>query len=110
MRPNECLSLYSDEAHNVEDTLRESGSGKFGEIELCEIVAMLVDFSSASKTSRNTVETDGEKRDVSEIAHSLLLFVEHLIVFLMEAKTKFEQSPGRFAVLSNFSLLAFSQI
>jgi Rad3-related DNA helicase len=26
-----------DEAHNVEDTLRESGSGKFGEIEIAEI-------------------------------------------------------------------------
>lgn len=96
--------LYADEAHNVEDTLRESGSGKFGEIELCEIVAMLVHFSSASKTSRNTVETDGEKKDMSELAHSLLLFVEKLITFLIEAKTKFEQSPGGFAVLTNLLL------
>lgn len=79
--------------------MRESGSGKFGEIELCEIVAMLVHFSSASKTSRNTVDADGEKMDISELAHSLLLFVEQLITFLMEAKTIFEQSPGRFAVL-----------
>jgi hypothetical protein len=78
----------------VEDTLRESGSGKFGEIQLCEIVAMLVHFSSASKTQRNTVDTDGEKKDISELAHALLLFVEQLITFLMEAKARFEQSPG----------------
>jgi hypothetical protein len=78
----------------VENTLRESGSGKFGEIQLCEIVAMLVHFSSASKTHRNTVDTDVEKKDISELAHALLLFVEQLITFLMEAKTRFEQSPG----------------
>jgi hypothetical protein len=112
-RPDEYLFLYSDEAHNVEDTLRESGSGKFGEIQLCEIVAMLVHFSSASKTHRNTVDTDGEKKDISELAHALLLFVEQLVTFLMEAKTRFEQSPGTsvFAVWTNeLSLLYSSNI
>lgn len=111
-RPNLYLSLYLDEAHNVEDTLRESGSGKFGEIQLCEIVAMLVHFSSASKTQRNTVDTDGEKKDISELAHALLLFVEQLITFLMDAKARFEQSPGSsvFAMRTNSRSLLVSNL
>lgn len=87
-----------DEAHNVEDTLRESGSGKFGEIEMCEMVEMLVNFAGASKTQRNIVETAEGEMNVGDIAHALLLFVEQLVTFLMEAKTRFEQNPGEFVV------------
>jgi len=83
-----------DEAHNVEDTLRESGSGKFGEIELCEMMEMLLTFAGASRTHRNTVDTEEGEMNVGDIAHALLLFVEQLITFLMEAKTRFEQNPG----------------
>mmetsp|Transcript_11480 Transcript_11480/g.20851 ORF Transcript_11480/g.20851 Transcript_11480/m.20851 type:complete len:491 (+) Transcript_11480:487-1959(+) len=83
-----------DEAHNVEDTLRESGGGKFGEIELAELVEMLLTFAGASKTQRNTIETQEGEMNIGDVAHALLLFVEKLITFLMEAKTRFEQNPG----------------
>ena len=87
-----------DEAHNVEDTLRESGSGKFGEIELCEMIEMLLNFSGVSKTNRNMVDTENGEMNVSDVAHTLLLFVEQLVTFLMEAKTRFEQNPGEIKV------------
>jgi hypothetical protein len=32
--------------------------------------------------------------NIGDVAHALLLFVEKLITFLMEAKTRFEQNPG----------------
>jgi Rad3-related DNA helicase len=88
-----------DEAHNVEDTLREGGSGKYSEFEMCEIVVMLSHFSSAQRGKFNQVELsdgngEGETKDVSDIAHELLLFMEKLITFLIEAKIRFEQNPG----------------
>lgn len=89
-----------DEAHNVEDTLRESGSGKFGEIELCEMAEMLINFAGASKTNRNMIETEDGEMSVGDVAHALLLFIEKIITFMMEAKTRFEQNPGKFNCFS----------
>ena len=86
-----------DEAHNVEDVLRDSGSGKFGEIELCEMIVMLSFFASADKNSGNivdrSIESGIEKVDVNIMAHDLLLFVEKLVHFLVTEKIQFEQSP-----------------
>ena len=79
-----------DEAHNVEDTLRESGSGKFGEFELAEMVVMLQFYASAAKTG----ETDPEKKDISECAHELLLFIETLMHFLITNKIGFERAKS----------------
>ncbi len=84
-----------DEAHNIEDTLRKSGRGKFGEIELTELVEMLLTFAGASKTQRNTIETQEGEMNIGDVAHALLLFVEKLITFLMKTKTRFEQNPGQ---------------
>ena len=86
-----------DEAHNVEDVLRDSGTGKFGEIELCEMIVMLSFFASADKNSSKvadlSMESGIEKADVSVMAHDLLLFVEKLVHFLVTEKIQFEQSP-----------------
>ena len=57
----------------------------FGEIELAELVVILSEFSAAAKTNQNMVETDGKKKDVSELAHSFfslwkgLLFSYHMM-------------------------------
>jgi hypothetical protein len=85
----------------VESTLRESGSGKLGEFELCEIVSMLNYYASAEKNSRNLVdvevkEGEEEKKDSSVLAHELLLFVEKLINFLIDAKIKYEKRPSKY--------------
>ena len=93
-----------DEAHNVEDVLRDSGSGKFGEIEMCEMVVMLNTFAAAEKNSRNLVDLvhgedvdlvhgEDEKVDISILAHDLLVFVEKLICFLISEKLQFENGP-----------------
>lgn len=89
-----------DEAHNVEDTLRESGSGKFGEFELMEILCMLSEFSSAERGKNNLVDIKGddkeeeETKDISDLAHDLLLFVEKLLKHIMDSKLSFERNPG----------------
>ena len=95
-----------DEAHNVEDTLREAGSGKFGEIEICELVVMLHNYSTMQKSEHTRVEghTGTSSPDQSsnsciyipDVAHHLLLFVESIALYLKEAKNKFENNPGEF--------------
>jgi hypothetical protein len=71
--------------------MRESGGGKFGELELAELVEMLLTFAGASKTQRNTIKTQEGEMNIGDVAHALFLFVEK---FLMETKTRFEQNPG----------------
>jgi len=88
-----------DEAHNIEDILRESGSGKFTEIEMCELVVFLSKYSNQEKNSHNVVEIlhpkaiDG-KMHVADVAHPLLVFVERLVQHLLGAKKDFIKNPG----------------
>jgi hypothetical protein len=51
---------------------------------------MLLTFAGASKTQRDTIETQEGEMNIGDIAHALLLFVEKLITFLMKAKMRFE--------------------
>lgn len=83
-----------DEAHNVEDTIRESGSGKFGEFELAEMVIMLQHYSSAAAKVADDDPMNPPKKDISECAHELLLFVEALMYFLIDNKAIFEQTKA----------------
>jgi hypothetical protein len=90
-----------DEAHNVEDTLCESGSGAFGELDLCQLVAVLAHYSNqkqanATENDKRTMELLGsrEERQVSEVAHELLLFVEKLVGHMRSLREGFERSPG----------------
>jgi hypothetical protein len=82
--------IILDEGHNVEDTLREAGSGTFGEFELCDIILMLEDHSRVRKSRRNP-EDDV---DIGEICHELLLFVEHIVQFMRSSRERFEKKTG----------------
>ena len=84
------FSLTTSIIHFKEDTLRDSGSGKFGEFELCELMIML-EYQSRAGGSRPS--RDGEE-DLSQIAHELLIFVEKIVKFMKQARIKFEKNPG----------------
>lgn len=81
-----------DEAHNVEDTLRESGSGKFGEFELCELLTML-EFHSREKRRQKNDEDDSI--ETCDLAHALLLFLESVVRYMRNARHKFETNSGK---------------
>jgi len=92
-----------DEAHNVEDTLREAGSGKFGEFELCELVVMLNNYALTEKSTGNMIELEpsgvpgdasGDVEYLCDLSHSLLIFIEKLIEDLRKSRTVFENNPG----------------
>ena len=90
-----------DEAHNVEGTLTESGSIKVGEIELTKLLAMLSHQSQGLKSRKNTVETkDGDHKDITEVAHELLLFVEKIVLYMRELRVSFERSTGKSCIFN----------
>jgi Rad3-related DNA helicase len=80
-----------DEAHNVEDVLRDAGSGKFGEFEMAEIIIMLQFYATDLKTNNGASE---EKKDLTECAHELLVLMETLMYFLMDSKLAFERTKS----------------
>jgi Rad3-related DNA helicase len=102
-----------DEAHNVEDTLRGSGSGTWSEILLCEMIAALQWYAGATKTyydrtsyslsvdkdlssSPASMEAGMKKEEdtasINEMAHELLLFLEKIVLFLLDQKGAFEKN------------------
>ena len=110
-----------DEAHNVEDTLRESGSCRFGELELCELLVMMNGYAIVAKSHHNLIDVPGAEsepeagpglgeRGVSgegdegdegkmylcDVAHVILLFLEKVIEFLRGTRDQFEKKPGEF--------------
>jgi len=106
-----------DEAHNVEDTLRESGSCKLGEFELCELLLVMSNYSSMEKHHANLIKVNhpgtaipipgneyapsgrgGDVPDgfmyISDVAHCILLFLEQIVDFLRSSRDRFEKNPG----------------
>jgi hypothetical protein len=85
-----------DEGHNIESTLREAGSGRFGEFELCDLIVMLNNYAITEKSTFNSLEVEGEDDTLymSDVAHALLLFVEKLAIKLKESRLAFERNPG----------------
>jgi hypothetical protein len=85
-----------DEGHNIESTLREAGSGRFGEFELCDLLVMLNNYAVTEKSTGNTldVEGEGDTMYLCDVAHALLLFVEKLATKLKESRLSFERNPG----------------
>jgi hypothetical protein len=89
-----------DEAHNVEDTLREAGSCVFGEFELCELIVMLNNYSITERSNWNLMEVVGgggieeSATYLCDVAHSLLMIVEKVIRELRKKRNLFEGSPG----------------
>jgi len=89
-----------DEAHNVESTLRDSGSGKFGEIELCDLIVILSGYAAMNRSDQNLVEVergdgDVDNINVCDVAHKLLLFVEALVLYMIKARKAFERKIGQ---------------
>ena len=90
-----------DEAHNVESTLREAGSGKFGEFELLELIVMLNNYAITEKSTSNMMDVGGgvmsDESDTAylcDVAHALLMFVEKIVTTLKTARICFENNPG----------------
>lgn len=89
-----------DEAHNVEDTLREAGSCYFGELELCELIVMLNNYSITERSNWNLMEVTGapgiaeSAAYLCDVAHSLLMIVEKVVDELREERKRFEGSTG----------------
>jgi Rad3-related DNA helicase len=97
-----------DEAHNIEDTLCESGSGDFGEIDLCHLLSILTRYSN-QKTSvgpdpsdpRSMVELNGGgEQSMSSVAHELVLFLEKVVNYMRSEREKFETGPGMGTLLA----------
>lgn len=96
-----------DEAHNVEDALRSLGSDKFGEIELLKMLALL-DFYAEKWQPRNQRlnwgrrnmqdEDESLQERIPEICHSLLLFLEPIILSMRDHKEKFEKDQIQFGI------------
>eukprot|EP00804_Cyclotella_cryptica_P007195 CCRYP_009729-RA/>CCRYP_009729-RA protein AED:0.21 eAED:0.21 QI:131/1/1/1/0.87/0.77/9/1400/1710 len=86
-----------DEGHNIEGTLRDAGSGKFGEFELCDLIVMLNNYAITEKNTYNMldVEGEGESMFMCDIAHALLLFVEKIASTLKRSRQSFENNTGR---------------
>jgi len=89
-----------DEAHNVEGTLREAGSGKFGEFELCELTVMLNGSAVTERSTANLMDveapsSESESLYLCDVAHALLVFVERVVVKLRNARTCFQKNPGK---------------
>lgn len=88
-----------DEAHNVEDTLRQEGSGKFGEIELLEMIALLSSYAS-QWIPRDSILSFGKEKEslqdkIPEIAHDILVFLEKIIHVMRQARHMFENDQGK---------------
>lgn len=91
-----------DEAHNVEDTLREAGSGKFSEFELCDLVVMLNNFAITERSTGYLLDLEpglpsddpGERAYLCDVSHTLLLFVDKVVNNLSLSRKSFEENPG----------------
>jgi Fanconi anemia group J protein len=83
--------IVLDEAHNIESTLCEGGSFKYGEIDLSQIVSVLGPFARRNPNTGNITLIDtGVQEDTSFVAHELLCFVETIISHLSTLRESFE--------------------
>jgi len=88
--------IVLDEAHNVESTLCEGGSGKYGEMDLYPLICTLGYYSRRQQRTGNITLVDtGADVDSAKLAHSLLMFVEKIILHMRTLRKRFESSPGR---------------
>lgn len=86
-----------DEAHNVEDTLRSSGSGQWSEMDLYHIVLGLRTYANAPKhygKKSGFGRGEPEEPPLNEVAHKLLLFIEMIVLDLIGCKKQFENNGG----------------
>ncbi len=86
-----------DEAHNVEDTLRNLGSYAFKEFELIEMLPLLnlhalqwIPPQQHRVSARSQEMEEDLRQQMPEITHSIILLIEKVLKFLKESKKKFE--------------------
>lgn len=91
-----------DEAHNIEDTLCESGSGEYGEIDMCQMISFLATYSNQKSSTRDASRDEsvvelfgGGEEPISSVAHELLQFLEKMVKCMQGERKKFETGPGR---------------
>lgn len=93
--------LILDEAHNVEDTLRSEGSGKFGEIELLEMNVLLANNADNWVPENHQIGFGRRQREESlhdkipELSHTILVFLDKVIDAVKESREGFENDRGK---------------
>lgn len=88
-----------DEAHNVEDILRSSGSGRWSEFELCEMIVLMQTYVQTRSNQRASEDNPCSK---SAMAHYVLIFLEKIVLFLLDKKTAFENGGGATKALAEW--------
>jgi len=89
-----------DEAHNVEDTLRQEGSGKYGEIELLEMNVVLSMYASKWEPRNQRLDSGRRGKEESahdkmpDAAHDILVFLDKIIDAMSESRNNFENDQG----------------
>jgi hypothetical protein len=83
--------IVCDEAHNIEDTLKLSGSGEFHEMELLDMILLLSRIFNSYSRKINFI--DGGDSSLPDNSHSLLVFIEKIILFLLREKNDFMRKP-----------------
>lgn len=98
-----------DEAHNVEDVLRNGGSGRWTEFQLCEMISALQYYAQATDSFAGTAAVKDEmdvnhskEIPVTVIAHELLCFLETIVLYLIDSKRAFEQNGGAQKALADW--------
>ena len=88
--------IVLDEAHNVEDTLRNLGSDTFKEFELIEMLPLLNAYATQwvlSKSRSTKWDLKDKEEDLDElmpdISHGLIILIEKVLKFLRDSKSKF---------------------
>ncbi|KAG7344456.1 DNA repair helicase rad3 [Nitzschia inconspicua] len=84
-----------DEAHNVEGTLSDGGSGKYGEIDLCHVLCALANHVAHPTATKMEMIGTNKLVGSDQVAHTLLLFVEKIVKHLGNLRQRFETSPGK---------------
>jgi hypothetical protein len=102
-----------DEAHNVEDTLKESGSADFAELDLYQMMsslAQIANFRNYASHAKGLMETRSGERPYPEVAHELLLSFEKLLIHMRHLRQNFETSPGKYSTIDSIHEIPFSSI
>lgn len=87
--------------------MKESGSGDFGEMDLCALMAKLSELSCVrafvnSETQNLEIPGTGETIMYPKAAHELLVFLERLVIHMRELRLRFEKGPGTSSIASSY--------
>jgi Rad3-related DNA helicase len=96
--------IVLDEAHNVEDTLRQEGSGKYGEIEILDMNVLLSSYASKWEPSNQRLDSSRKEESMHdkmpEVAHDILVFLDKIYGALKESRDGFENNQGKQVIMA----------